>query len=298
MSFAVASAALLATIRLFVSEPILINIFGWPDGSPAHGGVDGKIPTMEAAASMTSICHSTLLCTGLIVAFMTQPYSPAASTKTTPTSKMPQWWKDFIDALIQFCTGYMIYDAVVNIIVLRMPEGALSMLLDEKRIPVPTFGDDDILFLAHHIMTSFYMTSSRIIGAGQQSAMICMLLGELSNPLHNSFMIGEVALGLECCNGPFAQSVHNVISVAFAIIYNLLRVIIGPFVFAHVSYTLLVTKEGRTNINLPIRILWNLMIWGVVFGSTSWILKCHGIILSALSDCGLVESTTASGEEL
>jgi hypothetical protein len=205
------------------------------------------------------------------------------------SANIPQWWKDYADALVQFCTGYMLYDAVVNIICLRLPDNALSLLLDKKQIPIPTFTDDDILFLAHHMMTSFYMTSSRLIGAGQQSAMICMLLGELSNPLHNSYMIGELAMTVECCNGPFTQTLHYWISFVFAIVYNTLRVVVGPMMFAHVSYALIFTKDGRTNIRpIILNVLWNIMIWGVVFGSSSWIIKCHEIIVSTLSDLGLI----------
>lgn len=50
MSFAVLSALFLTTIRLYVAEPILINIFGWPNDDVDS---NNKIPTMEAAASMT-----------------------------------------------------------------------------------------------------------------------------------------------------------------------------------------------------------------------------------------------------
>jgi TLC domain len=291
MSFVFVSSMFLATIRLYIAEPILINVFGWPDG----GDDDDKLPTMEAAASMTSICHSTLLCTGLIVAFQTQPYRPASSMTSAP-----EWWREFVDALLQFCTGYMLYDAIINILWLRLPDKVGSVIIDQKQIPLPALNDDDMLFLAHHMMTTLYMTSSRLIQAGHQSAMICMLLGELSNPLHNSYMIGEFALTVDCCNGPTTQFLHYWISVAFAIVYNTLRVVVGPIMCAHVSYTLIATKEGRTNIRpIILNVLWNIMIWGVIFGSSSWIIKCHGIIISALTDYGFhFDNDTTKTEEL
>ena len=103
---------------------------------------------------------SPVICIGLIVAFSTQKYSPIAKFDEAPT-----WWREFADALLQFCTGYMVYDSLVNSCWLRW---------DGERFQL---SDDDYLFLAHHFMTSFYMTSTRIIQAGHMSAIICMLLG-------------------------------------------------------------------------------------------------------------------------
>ncbi len=141
------------------------------------------------------------------------------------------------------------------------------------------------------------MTSARYIQAGHMSAMTCMLLGELTNPLHNSFMIGENAMELDCCNSPKAQSIHTVISVTFAIMYNIFRAILAPLILGHVSYSLIVKKHGRTNIPILLNILWNLMIWGVVFGSTSWIIKCHGIYMDFISS-SLTSTASTTEQEL
>jgi hypothetical protein len=199
-----------------------------------------------------------------MVAFATQTCQPAARM-----GEAPLWWQKFADSLLQFCTGYMVYDALVNILYLRYDPSLHSIVLN----------DDDKLFLVHHIMTSTYMTSARIIQAGHMSAMICMLLGELTNPLHNLYMMGEVAMKLDCCNGLTAQRFHAAISIAFAAMYNLFRAVLAPPVFAWVSYCLIVSKQGRTNIPLSLNLLWNFMIWAVVFGSSSWIVKCHGILV-------------------
>jgi hypothetical protein len=257
----VASAMFLTSIR-FLAEYMLVTTFGWPEGDTL---------TKEAAASCGSICHSTLLCIGLIVAFQTQPrFDPAARM-----DEFPQWWQRFADALLQFCTGYMVYDALINIMFLRWDR--------QQPWALPVLNEDDKLFLVHHIMTSTYMTSSRVIGAGHISAMICMLLGELTNPLHNLFLMGEVAMKLECCNGPLARKSHAIISVAFAAMYSLFRAILAPPTFAVVSYCLILTTRGRNNIPIVINLLWNLMIWAVVFGSFSWIQKCNGILLDFIS---------------
>jgi hypothetical protein len=260
MSFSLASAAFLFTLRM-MTEPLLISVFHWPEGAT---------PTKESAASMVSICHSSLLCLGLIVSFQTQTYRPSQKLVEAPL-----WWQEFVDALIQFCTGYMIYDAIFNVILLRWSPGDR----------LPTFGLDDYLFLGHHIVTSTYMISTRVIKAGHMSAMMCMLLGELTNPLHNLYMISNNALTLDnnCCNGELSQQLFTIISVSFAAMYFFFRVLFAPFFFLHITYDLLITKQGRTNIPLALNIFWNLMIWAVVFGSISWIQKCLGILVDFAS---------------
>mmetsp|Transcript_13200 Transcript_13200/g.15112 ORF Transcript_13200/g.15112 Transcript_13200/m.15112 type:complete len:351 (-) Transcript_13200:276-1328(-) len=261
ISFTLLSVLFLTGCRLG-AEYILVHFFGWPANA---------IPTKEAAASCGSICHSMILCTGLIVAFTTQECDFVATIDSQcTTSKNNKWWKNFADALLQFCTGYMIYDTLINNLWIRW-NPTVSLVTFE-------FTDDDILFLLHHFMTSFYMTSVRVLGAGYQSAMICMLLGELTNPLHNMYFIGEIASKTDCCYSVGAQRLHYGITVAFAAMYNLFRVLIAPPFFASVTYALLLTKRGRTNVPLPLNLFWNFLIWGVCFGSASWIVKCHQIL--------------------
>lgn len=255
VSVSLLGAAFLTCIR-FSAESILVNSFGWPEGATV---------TMEAASSCASVCHSTILCTGLITAFLTQKYDVAAKIKDQGTDK--KWWPDLADTLLQFCTGYMIYDTLVNVLWLRW----------NSELQTFEFTPDDILFLGHHAVTTFYMTSCRVIGAGYMSAMICMLLGELTNPLQNTWMIGELAMKLDCCNGPSAQNFHSWVTVAFAAAYFSMRAFIAPLFFLDVSYQLL-NKKGRANIPLVLNIFWNLMIWGVVFGSGSWVQKTYNIL--------------------
>jgi hypothetical protein len=186
----------------------------------------------------------------------------------------------------------MVYDATINILWLRTDISSSSESF------IPQLNDDDILFLGHHIMTSLYMTSSRVVQAGHMSAMTCMLLGELTNPLHNMFMLGEVAMKLDCCNGPNARFVHAFVSVAFAAMYNLFRVVLAPPILAHVTYCLIFTRNGRTNIPLALNLLWNFMIWAVVFGSTSWIIKCHKILMDYFFQQQSTITTQTTPDEL
>jgi hypothetical protein len=286
ISFALFSALFLTSVR-YLAEYVLIQSFGWPTITTTTTTslptffINGSTATKEAAGSCAAICHSSILCLGLLVAFATQ--------KCDPVSKRmdhPQWWQDYSDALLQFCTGYMIYDAIINILLLRW---------DPQTQLLPLLNDDDKLFLVHHMMTSFYMTSSRLVGAGHMSAMVCMLVGEATNPLHNLYMMGEVAMTQECCNGPTTQSIHAYVSVAFAATYYVARAIVSPITMTIVSYCLIGTKRGRTNIPLIINIVWNILIWAVIFGSYSWIIKCQGILVDFLATTATTTTTTTFG---
>jgi hypothetical protein len=253
MSFVFAGATFLLCFRL-AAEQFLSVAFNWPEG---------HLNTKMAAASMTSVCHSLILLGGLITAFRYKvKYSPSERLDVAPL-----WWQHFSDAILQFCTGYMVYDGIYNVLLLRIQTGDW----------VPTFGLEDYLFLFHHLVTSTYMTSARAIKAGYMSAMMCMLLGEITNPVHNSFFVAHHAMGVDCCNGEFAQKLYSVIEVVFAASYFFMRVCIAPIGLGHVSYDLV--KNGSKNkIPLGLNIFWNCMIWGVVFGSYFEILKCYNIL--------------------
>jgi hypothetical protein len=255
VSFVLVSATILLCFRL-ASEQFLATVFNWPEG---------HLNTKMAAASICSIIHSLTLLGGLITAFKyCVQYSPSERLDAAPL-----WWQHFVDALLQFCTGYMVYDALYNV-VFRIQPGDW----------VPTFGLDDYLFLGHHLVTATYMTSARVVKAGFMSAMMCMLLGEITNPVHNSFFIAEQAMGVDCCNGEFSQKFYSVIEVAFAATYFFMRVVVAPFGLGHVSYDL--ATNGRKKIPLGLNIFWNLMIWGVVFGSYFEIVKCFNILNKAV----------------
>lgn len=109
-----------------------------------------------AAASVAGVVHSSLLCPGLIAAFWSHSYNPSEHMSKAPH----RWWQQSVDALLQFCTGYMIYDAIF--IVMMRTDLSLSW--------VPAFEPDDYLFLMHHMMTATYMTQARIYQAGHMSA--------------------------------------------------------------------------------------------------------------------------------
>lgn len=247
VSVTLASALVLTAVR-FSAEYAMVAVFGWPDNS---------MVTKNAAASVAAIFHSLQLVPALAACFLssTTPYNPSQKM-----SDAAPWWQETVSALLQFCTGYMLYDGLLNIVWLKTqmnPEGLTS---------------EDYMFLGHHLATTLYMSSTRIVGAGHQSAMICMLLGELTNPLHNSFYIGQAAQTLDCCNGAFSQAAFAAIEVTFSALYCFIRAGIGPFVFLHVTYNTFTV--GRKHIPMALIFIWNLLIWAVVIGSIPWIHEC------------------------
>jgi hypothetical protein len=251
ISFSLVSATFLICVRILAIR-FLENVFGWPEDASDEG-----------AASFAAIAHSSILIPGLVTAFLSHKYSPSEHI-----SAAPQWWQELVDAMLQFCTGYMIYDGTF-IMVTRL-DLAVSW--------IPALIPADFLFLGHHLATAIYMTQARVYRAGHMSAMMCMLLGEASNPLHNSFMIAKKAVTLACCNGAFSQLIYACLKVVFSFVYILLRVVLGPFIFTHMSWDLLFSKNAREHLPLPLRIFWNFMIWAVVVGSYSWIVFCYGML--------------------
>ena len=100
VSFTIASALFLACFDLLTAE-LLCSVMGWTKGS---------VDTRAVAGSLTTIFHGTILVFGLGTCLATQPYSPSGKMDDHPT-----WWQDAASSLIQLCTGYMLYDASVQV---------------------------------------------------------------------------------------------------------------------------------------------------------------------------------------
>jgi len=183
----------------------------------------------------------------------------------------PQWWQDSVNALMEFCTGYMIYDSVNTILYEAWHPGVGFQ-----------FTASDLSFFGHHIATSTYMTWSRIIGAGHQSAMILMYTGEFTNPFHNFYLVVNAAVKLDCCGGPQIELLLEYAEFVFGLFYTFFRVIVGPVCALHLTYDLLFTSEGRKNVPIIPKILWLVCCWGVLIGSTPWIFECWEFVTKFL----------------
>jgi hypothetical protein len=259
-----ASAFFLGLMRYGFEKIGLEYYFHWPINS---------LVTKNAAASCAAMIHSLHLVPGLIACLYTnpQPYNPSASF--LHEHKKQHGWNTTVHALLQFCTGYMLYDGILNILWL-------------KTRMVGFISTEDYMFLGHHLATIIYMTSTRIVGAGHVSAMMCMLLGEFTNPFQNSLLFTELATSIpgwcqeedddDANGGSICLQIHSVLEMAFSVTYLLLRVIIGPIACMHMTYNL--WTQGRTQPPLChkkwLLVIWTLLIWAVLIGSIPWIVTC------------------------
>lgn len=251
-SFTILSALFFTCLDYSFAE-ILCSALGWPRGSK---------DTRAVAGSMSTIFHSTLLVLGTGACLSTQRYDPSGKMEAHP-----DWWQDAATALIQMCTGYMIYDSAVQFIADRWSPGI-----------GPVLSTADWLFLGHHFATSFYMTSSRLVMAGHMSALMWMFLGELTAPLQNLFRISRIANQMDCCGGPMVEAAHPYIEYCFSLLYAFFRIFVGPLCAVHLTYDLLSTRKGRENVPLGLSLLWLVMSWGVILGSIPWIASALEVI--------------------
>jgi hypothetical protein len=187
-----------------------------------------------------------------------------------PCAKMsaaPQWWQDSVTTLLQFCTGYMIYDALIQF-------GA------DKWVPGQGFvlSAGDWMFLGHHFATAFYMTSTRIAGAGHVSALLLMFAGEFTAPMMNLRRIGRIVEGTQGCAIPLVTTLYPYVNWVYALLYASFRIVVGPLLGVYISYDLIGTKEGRANVPLGLSIAWLTMCWGVIIGSIPWIKDAISIL--------------------
>jgi hypothetical protein len=111
------------------------------------------------------------------------------------------------------------------------------------------------LFLAHHLATIFYMTTSRICGAGQRSALTCIFLGEFTNPAYSTYRIYGIAKRVGLTFSPFYTQFVMPVEVFTAALFLLLRTVIGPVVSSYVSYNLLFEKSIRAYTPLALRLV-------------------------------------------
>jgi len=244
LAYILASTTLLLLARQ-MSDLIFVHVFGWP--------ATAKV-TMESAACAVSGLQAAIFVPSLGACLLTQPYRPSGRMADAPT-----WWQDAAKALIHFCTGYMLYDSIM-------------LCVDMWNVDTgrPDLSSSDIMFIGHHFATTFYMTTALLQGAGHMSAMILMFLGEMTSPLMNSHAVLKFAVKIH----PESDIVHAFLVYSefiYAIIYLPIRTILGPLACAHLTYDLLLTKQGRQNCNVFITLLWMPMCWGVIFGSMPWI---------------------------
>ena len=139
VSFTLVSA-LFFTLLDYALSFVFHKASGWP-----------FLECRSVAGSFATIFHSTVLVTGLGACLLqADHYRPSGRM-----SDHPSWWREAATALIQFCTGYMIYDSCIQFMIDRWVPGKGLV-----------HSATDYMFLGHHAVTTFYMTTARCIGAG------------------------------------------------------------------------------------------------------------------------------------
>lgn len=247
----------------FVLVKLFIKTFVIPPYFPADSDI-----THQIIINLTSITHAILLCVPLGTLLLTQPFVPSA-----PMKQAPQWWQCTAHAMLEFCTGYMLYDGLYNSLYLKLK----------------TFGymdTGDYCFLGHHLATSYYMTSTRMNGAGHLSAMIIMFFGEITNPFQNGRKVMDYILFhaelQECCSNSelIRDTLYPLFDFTYALMYAVIRVGLNPYLNIRITYDFLCTKEGRQRMSIPLSLSLLLMLWGVTFGTIPWCLESVNIVQS------------------
>lgn len=255
-TFTFASCAGLSILRIGFFK-LLTAFYGWPARTKM---------TTDASASLASIVHSILLCWCLTEWFWKlglKAYSP--SGRLSDHDNNPDL-KDAAVACLQFCTGYMLFDS-------------LWLVGDAYQLDILPMTEFETLVLMHHFLTSFYMISCRVIGAGHISAMILMLTGEISNPLMNGMFVTRFAIQLECCRqSKTILILHSLLEHSFAVVYIAFRTTIGPACAIHLAWDVLFSKTGRQNIPLMLSVIWVIMVVGVLVGSGPFILEAFEML--------------------
>ena len=235
ISFSLCCAVIFSALRLTFRH--VLYRCGWPVGAS---------DTYFTSACQVSFCTSSLMLPGLAALLLSQKYVPSGRLEPSP-----QWYQDATNALMGYCTGYMMYDSVMGYVVETWQPGI-----------GPVLSVDDWTYLGHHILTTLYMVSARIAMAGHMSAIALMFCGEFSAPFMNLYLILEKACLQDCWKGiAWLPTLYAYSKQFFSFVYIVCRVAIGPILIAHISYDLLFTKRGRKDVPVWLSISWMPMCW-------------------------------------
>jgi hypothetical protein len=53
------------------------------------------------------------------------------------------------------------------------------------------FARDDVQVLVHHVLSFVFLTSAMVVGRGDMAAALCILIGEVTNPITNGYYIAK-----------------------------------------------------------------------------------------------------------
>jgi hypothetical protein len=230
-----------------------------------------RMETKSALSSMVAMAHSTLLLLPLHVSLVTHPTRKPSALMKDSSPK----WNYTAACVISYCTAYMLQDAFHIFNAAYAPVvGAIGTM---------NLTSDDTMFLAHHFITLAYMLSAHFIGAGHYSAMLLMYFGEITNPVHNTYLICEIAAALH--PGPNVETLLFYSFKVFVVFYAAVRIVLGPILGVWIIYDLIVTKAGRAKVPLVASVLWCTAMVGVLHGSFGYAKKMFCIENPSLSLC-------------
>lgn len=110
--------------------------------------------------------------------------------------------------------------------------------------------------------------------------MALMFLGEITAPIMNVVRISQAAARMGVSNTAWLASAKPILEYAFALLYIIFRVLVGPVCAVHLTYDLS-RKESRKNVPMQLILLWLAICWGVLLGSIPWIKKAFAILSGA-----------------
>ncbi|KAL7560459.1 hypothetical protein ACA910_020503 [Epithemia clementina (nom. ined.)] len=235
---------LLGTLNAIV-QVILVQYVGFPNEKSQQ----------LVAASCVGILHSTIVVAGVLSLFSTRRYIPCEKMPEAPI-----WWQDACHAVLQFCTGYMIYDFTAVFV-----NG--------------TIDSSDYPFLAHHIIVVIIITSARMVGAAHSSIMVMILVGEVTNPFQNLYYVTSNALACDCCKHiAWLKSLHYINTFLFCVSYIAVRTLPGWACFCHMTYHWI--RHGKAN-GIPVWLMtfWAVLKWAIAFVSLAWVQDCANMLV-------------------
>lgn len=258
MTLSLLFAVFFRILHLFVWKILLISILGFPSSDTN---------TRQSSVYIISIIHSLIITPSTFTALITQTPIPSQHI-----SKSPKWWIDATHAIMEFTTGYFIYDGFFNSILpyYGTPGG------------IPT---SHKCFLGHHVGAGLCMVMARVTKSTHMSALTIMFFGEASNPAQNSRSLIKILLEMgDCCSSPKMVGFYPYLDFTYGLLYSLIRIGVNPGLCVYTTYDYLFTKQGRQNISKPVAAVWLFCFWGISIGSIPWCLEAAKIVEDFIVD--------------
>lgn len=211
--------------------------------------------TAAICSGSASLTHSLIIIPTTFALLRCQPYVPSATMEGKP-----KVYLDATTAILQFCSGYMLYDFSYMVMM----------------------GTAKFAWVAHHFGTVLYMSQVRVLRAGHVSALMAMFSGELTNPLQNLHGVTRLAVSLmRDDDSSLWHAVHPYVEYAYAVKYIVVRGVICHFLIWQIARDMF-SREGRRNISPWITVPWVLILEGITLGSFPWVSESLEMIMDGM----------------